>query len=69
MVTALKTFFFLFKIKNQLYKCLGTQKARVLDVMWYLGWILEQRKGINKKTGEIQIESSLVNRILIMLVS
>lgn len=37
----------------------GAQKARVLDVMWCLDWILAQKRGINKKTGEIQIESKI----------
>ena len=38
---------------------MGTQKAKVLNVMWYPDWILAQKKGITRKTGEIQIKSGV----------
>ena len=36
---------------------MGTQKARVLNVMWYPDRILAKKNGITRKAGKIQIKS------------
>ena len=36
---------------------MGTQKARLLNVMWYPDRILAKKNEITRKAGEIQVKS------------